>query len=323
MGHNINPSILFIGAGQITHSHIKAAEAVGFTLAGLSNYQQNLQTDKLTSEFEFNHKKLIDIDDVTNFDFSALSILTNTENHLRIYSKFKDLNVPILIEKPVSLNSTELSYFKPFKQNVLVGYNRRHYSSIKKLRKELQLEEIYTADILISESAWGFNFSKREYERTLLENSVHILDLIFYLFGDIIFFNIKREQNKNFVSIMCQFKNNLNLLGSLKILFGVPTNSYIRIFAPNKVFELIPIENLCIYDGMEMISASAKNPIKVYKPTSSTKFILDKSDAEFKPGFVSQYREFRELVDGKVPQISADLNDALIVLKAAEDIIGV
>jgi predicted dehydrogenase len=99
----------------------------------------------------------------------------------------------ILIEKPAGVNSSEI--YKLYKNsidtscNLYVGYNRRFYSSVLKLKELLKEEKILSATFDFSERTHILNNELENYHNITLNNwvmsnSSHILDLIFYLIGE-------------------------------------------------------------------------------------------------------------------------------------------
>lgn len=321
MVDHLSKSILFIGAGKIAPFHIQSAKRAGFKLAGIANYKETITSQELLKNYDFEFRSLVEFENIHKLNISAVSIITTTETHISSYLRIRGLRLPTLIEKPVCLFLKDLEVLKPFDSNVIVGYNRRHYFSTQELKLFLKNMPTFTADIEIFENSWGFDKRKEDVNRILRENSVHIFDLMLYLFGELTIIQKATVSDNSNLHISCLLKDvNGNIL-NLKILFGVPGNYGIRVYSNGQTIELSPIESIEIFRGMKMIPATQDFPIKQYQPISEYKAIPTRDNLNFKPGFVPQYLELYEMCQGKNPLISATLEDEKRNLNFVEEII--
>ena len=129
-----------IGCGNISKFHIPALQKVGFSIVAISgrdgsenklekfSIDNNLTDSKtFSSSLELIHSNLWD----------ALLVCCPTENsleYLNIACKYKK---PILVEKPISFLSSDLENLIDYK-NIMVGFNRRHYSNISQIKSFMQ-----------------------------------------------------------------------------------------------------------------------------------------------------------------------------------------
>jgi hypothetical protein len=97
----------------------------------------------------------------------------------------------ILVEKPGALDLSALTALRELANarnaEVLIGYNRRYYSSVRKL-KELAAEDGGIVSCLFEFTEWGHEIAtlvkgERVKERWLLSNSSHVIDLVFHTIG--------------------------------------------------------------------------------------------------------------------------------------------
>ena len=74
------------------------------------------------------------------------------------------------------------------------------------------------------------------------------------------------------------------------------TNFSITVNSDKSVFELKPIEKLSIYNGIDIIEPTEKEPIRKYMPHLQNSYL---EDSMFKPGFDLMYKNFKLFVERK------------------------
>lgn len=98
----------------------------------------------------------------------------------------------ILLEKPGALEIEELKELKDaseyYGSRIVIGYNRRHYASIRKLREILSKQNITSFEFEFTE--WVDRIDPKDYSEKALNNwiksnSAHVIDTAFYLAGGI------------------------------------------------------------------------------------------------------------------------------------------
>jgi predicted dehydrogenase len=306
----LKPKLGFIGAGSIAKSHIEAAEEAGFALQSICGNLNSERARKISQEYKFKNY-FSNYESLLNSDFDAISLITNTEATLKILKILVDYNVPILVEKPVTTHIQEFDQLDLSNNKVLVGYNRRFYSSIQELKKKIENEDFHFAKFNISELSWNSNSLQDAKTKMVLENSVHSLDLVKYLFGNYRLEKIQHNLIKNELSsILVLIKNNQNKLIEITISFGLPTNNYIEIWFSNNVAVCKPIENYSEFSSMKMFPPDKEVSYKRYIPEEINNWKISEADQRFKPGFLEQYKELRVLVNGGSAKKGATLKDA-------------
>jgi predicted dehydrogenase len=318
----MRPLIGFIGAGSVAEFHIEAARAVGFDLHTIGARLNSKNAHALYEKYRFKNFES-DISQILDLKLDALAIITNTGSLLPLYNKFRLLNIPILIEKPVASNLIDFEIISDLDdEKTLVGFNRRFYSSIEKIKNNLFQEPVVQFTWQISELANTLTSTKAEREKSIRENAVHNFDLITYLFGDLKNFNIEKQYDEfglKSISTLLRFNN--NSIGNLNIAFNLPLTYKAQINTKSKVFQLNPIEAYQEFSHIEINEPTPDLPIRVYKSTGP-KWDIDPIDVQYKPGFFKQYLELMNMVLGLKKIKGASLRDAKNAIEFAESIIN-
>ena len=315
--------LAIIGAGSIARAHINAANEVGFSVVAICGKKDSSRAREIASEVE-GLVSYPDFSSMLETKPDAVVIAVNPVHSLDILMKCLGLGLPTLIEKPVSTSSSALIKLRKMDTSgVIVGYNRRHYSSVEQFKEELEDYNSGLIQIQIPELSWDRDPSDPQRHAALLENSVHIFDLANYLFGTIRIRDIsKNHGEKNPGFSVASFATDSGFIGSVSIGFGVPDNTYIKFWAGGISLELKPIEHFNKVEELRReVSKDSKN-ITRYLPISLNEWSQSESDLIAKPGFLRQYEEFYSLVAHNVkPTRSATISDAKLALELAEKFI--
>ena len=97
----------------------------------------------------------------------------------------------MFIEKPPGLNISQLKELNKLSINYrtsnLVGYNRRYYSVIQKLKKKIKAEKVISAHVESHERYWLIKKivkNKKTLNNWTYANSSHVITLLNYLLGE-------------------------------------------------------------------------------------------------------------------------------------------
>jgi predicted dehydrogenase len=310
-----------VGAGRIAPHHLRAAVNNGFVLDSICARENSQRAQILGSEFGF-REVCKNFDEFLAQQVDAYLVLTETSAQVSIASRLLEKDKPILIEKPVSVSPDEIkSLLEKDKQGkIVVGYNRRNLSSTKRLKSELNNLEILNFQIKVPELAANTNPSAEDIRYMILENSVHVFDLVFFLFG-----KPKTWSVKSLDSDSKMFTRNIELdygngrIGSILVTVGVPDNWSISVFTPGNRFVLSPLEVFNHYDKIDFVAATHERPNKLYIPKISQDWNPDIEDLTFKAGFYAQMRDFRAFVISNArPQTLGSLSEAQFVVSFAQ-----
>ena len=313
-----------IGAGSIARAHIDAARQAGFLVDSICGSKDSLRAREIASELQ-GLLSFSDLSSLLDTKPDAVVIAVNPKHSLDILIKCLDLGLPVLIEKPASTSSKSFSRLMAMDTSrVVVGYNRRHYSSVEQFKGELENYRSGLVNIQIPELSWSKNPGYSQRRAALLENSVHIFDLANYLFGGIRIRDIsKNHDEKSLGFSVARFETDSGFNGSVSIGFGVPDNSYIKFWTDGTSLELKPIEHFNKVVELRREVSKDFNQTTRYLPISEYNWSQSQSDLIAKPGFLGQYEEFHSLVAFNIkPNRSANINDAKLALEIAEKFIS-
>lgn len=314
--------LAFIGSGQIAPFHILAAKKVGFKVTAISSSPNSQTARELAHRFDIQNYFTDTVKLLKSKTFDCLSIIIPPENSYMVLKNAIRINCPILIEKPVALAS------KDIKKNldsdrIFVGYNRRFYESIQKLRA-INLENSGIFQFNVIENINNISPTFNEIKRTILANSVHMIDLVNYLiinpqFREGIFSELNLTSN---FRIFQQTK----YVGSIEIHFNSKENTSIDFQNSFENIKIQPLEKLYRFNNIEIIEPKGRRQYRIYNvgfKNSPEKNTIEESGL-YKPGFLGQYQEYFNYCKFNIhPNKLATLNDAYRALKIAEKIVSV
>ena len=152
----------------------------------------------------------------------------------------------------------------------MVGFNRRFYHTVNTLKNLIEIENTpVIANMVIPESNLQNFFT----------NSIHSIDLLRYVFGDIkLEFSKKLIKNKMVNGVTATFSNKKNDLIQLTGIWNAPANVSLSVFSEKKQFELKPYETLKIFDDLKVIEPTTNDPIRKYTPKLMEQIDLEPID---------------------------------------------
>jgi predicted dehydrogenase len=323
MAHNLeferkysSRKIGIIGAGNIARHHLAAAKASGWELQAICGLPNSARAKSLGDEFQV--KEICqDINQLLNSKLDAVLVCSSTESQIAILDSLKDIDLPILVEKPVALSSNSIINLHPrLKSKTMVGFNRRFISSIQEMKVNMNISQAVYFFCNIPELSWEIQSNEEKRKEFILENTIHIFDLLNYLFGEAKEIIHKGKSNSQVNEKIIHFSTVKGHSGLISITFGIPDNPSITAHLPGKRLTLLPLEIFREFQGMEMKRIGNVN--KTYRPIETTTWHPQNFDTVYKAGFVKQMQEFRKFIDGSPLTIGANLTDAYKALKFAE-----
>jgi len=182
--------VLLVGAGYMAKEYIKALSHLRIDFDLVGNSKKNVKTlEKIyNSKFfwggieKFNFKK----------KYTHCIVCVNERKIYKVVRLITKNNIKnILVEKPGGDNLSEIQKINKLSKlknlKIYIGYNRRFYESIFFLKKKIAQDKgIISANFSFTE--WTDKILKLKYENDIYRkwfyfNSLHILDLVFYLIG--------------------------------------------------------------------------------------------------------------------------------------------
>jgi predicted dehydrogenase len=313
--------IAFIGSGKVATFHIEAALRAGFIITSISATDKSKSALEISKKYDIPNYFERTEDLLSSNKYDCLSVITPPSVTIKLLELIENKNVPALIEKPGALNSISLNKFIHLK-NIFVGYNRRYYKTIQAL--ELMSDNrdgLYTFSII--ETAKIENDILEEISYAVLNNSVHILDLINYLLGKCEIRNsVYSKINHN---LNCRIYQGDNFIGNLTLSFNSIKNTSIEFDCTELNVNLSPIEKLQVKNEFAIIPPDRKYAYNRYETilndTAEQGDVIE--TGELKPGFLGQYIDFLQYCNmGIKPQRLASLEDAVDAIRIAESVIN-
>lgn len=311
-----------VGAGPIIPFHLSALEAQGFSPVAFLARPESTSTKILALKYDA--KPCWSVGEFLEVPCDAFLIACQAEFLGRYLQLLSELQKPILIEKPVFLKSEDylpLLEDEFLSQNIMVGYNRRFYSSVLELKEIINQSQDCFLDILVAENSWASHMTLAEKQHTVLTNSVHMIDLMRFLMDDNLSLEFASKTELNEYRGSTSIFRSDKVTTSLRLYFDSPTNYSINLYKHNSAIVLSPLEAIKSYSGMTVREPSDQFPIRQYLPVLAYESSNFKSG--FKPGFLEQAKEFKHLVENRVLGLNAArLSDAFHATRIAEKLLG-
>ncbi len=296
---------IIIGTGYMSKTYYRHLKYLGqecfmaYRNKDSENYKKALN--------EFGSSSLLHIEKAKKLNIKLLLSCVSTQHHLSSIKDFKDNAELIAVEKPVSLNIDEINNFDS-KDSVFVLMNRRYYSWVPKIKRLVKKKLINKIVVNIPER--NNKILWNQIPISLINNSIHVFDLIYYLCGGLkkpIF----KKLGSNSLFILTEGKNveeifiscNYDYIENFSIKFYLKDNS---------IIECSPIENASFFKSFEIIEPTKNNFIREYKPKSQP-FSEEQICMEYqKPGILGVCKD---LVNFKKNEIQLpDINESLEIM---------
>ncbi|MEY4019640.1 MAG: hypothetical protein RLZZ590_940 [Actinomycetota bacterium] len=317
-----------IGSGSIIPFHLDAAKAIGFEIAIIGSRPGSEKTAALAERY--GAVAGADWQAVLAGDVDALLIGPETAATPAILAAALETGLPILSEKPGAYASSELKALAAHANagKILVGYNRRHYSSTAAAKQMVDAAGMATFTASIPEASWTTGMASAKKREILLSNTVHVLDLLRYLFGDLTLGSVAKldavdAEGATGIFSRAAVLSAGNHSGTAIVTFGSPSNYFVDIHTNGRSAALRPIEFYNEFDGVKVIEPTEAIPLRHYVAKAAGTFEIAREDLDFKPGFIGQMRELMTLATGGDTSgfKSASMADAVAVLELAEGLI--
>lgn len=315
---------ILIGPGKISHFHYEAFKKNAFNLKAI--FSSSLKSKSLQiflNKFDINKIYIsenyndINSEFLKKFHINLILLTTHVDITYKILEHMQNLKIPILVEKPVFSGQLFLNKFNEKNNFIKVAFNRRHYKNIIYLKKLIskKKDKINNLVINIPEKIFVKKSNHNQVYKKYYSNSAHIIDLIFYLFKDIKIISLNFFNKKNSRNFYVIFSFNNNLRGIINFFFNSPMNFEISFDIENLKYILNPIEDLRIYNSLEILEPSNDIPVRTYLP-KIYKRINSYNDQNLKPGFNEQTIEIKKFIKNKkLKNNLANLEDAIKVQK--------
>ena len=319
MENILKPKICFIGAGNVSEHHIRAAKNNGFELHSICGRKGSIRAKNIASKYNFNNY-MQSIEEINTDQIDAISIIVDPENLIKVYKEFEKTDLAILIEKPVALDSRKIELLNTDRSKTMVAFNRRYYSSVNRFKRDLSELHYFQGHANLSELSWSLDSTNKEKIEILKSNGIHFLDILLYLFGKPKSIDFKKISNKRkILGGSCIINFGYNKIVTLNINFGIPNNHSLEIYSENRVFQLKPLEVFSKTLGMKY-EITGRSKSKSYVPILENNWNSSEQDVSYKTGFLEMYKTFFKITKNTSEFNFPNLNDAKNALEFAEDI---
>jgi predicted dehydrogenase len=290
--------VLVIGTSAIARNHIEVLHHSGANVIGVCGNQNQGNLERLAQDFSIPKTFLSWEQAIGETQVESLILCTPPEVTFQILSYISGSGMACLAEKPAVGSELDLKKLQNFSlDRTFVAFNRRHYETVVQLKSHIGIQPDGELVVEIHESESPDTKGKKD---QIVNNSIHILDLILFIF----------ESTFKDIEILSALKTNLGVKIqlvakqvpiSISIKFGIPGNTSMTYDSAGSRFILKPIEKISRYNGFSIQQPSKVSSIRVYHPTWSGQGEpqVNEDSSQFKPGFLNQARAFKYFVDGE------------------------
>ena len=316
--------LAIIGTTNIAIAHLDAARAVGFDVVHVAGSLQSATAQKFAETHGISRVWADPMALAADKDaWDAIVIASSTNSMIGLLAAAMSTGKPVLAEKPIGHTSNSLDPLLTVAENVLVGFNRRFYSSVQEAKRFIASGAPCLLHLELPESVQVDTETGLRDVSRVTTNSTHGLDLINYVTGGLTIESVYSvgvagdKQGKVLIA-----KSSRGDLCSVSANWNAPANFSLTIDRGDERFELRPLEMGALYRGMEVAPPTPETPMRIYKPIKVINFVPSGDDSKLKPGFLGQCQALMNKIEGKHSDVAATLHDAKIALQFAEALIS-
>jgi predicted dehydrogenase len=232
---------------------------------------------------------------------------------------------PVLMEKPIALSTKALGAVLDRSdirlENKFVGFNRRFYAPVQRVKKRLDQGGLKSVEITVSESVDRLveRHDSEIIPHILAYSSCHILDAALYLLGPMTPVSIYGYQERGYPAPFRSMNGLLRTRQGVPVVLSVNAEDPVPVgirfrFDDRTAWLLSPMERLVACRGYEVLEPTPEVRIRRYNPKP---FLESIADSSTKPGFVEQMRAF---TTGEGREIAATPMDSMRLLGLIESI---
>ena len=311
----------FIGCGKIAYYHAQVFKRLNINIAAVASRENSSNLLPFCEKFSIDNKYTNWITMVEKESLDALWVMIGWDQMDSLLIPLIKTKIPLFLEKPIALSSKKIHEAIDIQvqtnQYIQVGYNRRFYPFVEKIKSIISNGELRSVLVEIPESIDLNN--KKLVSKLWLVNSSHILDLLYYIVGPM---TIKYKSLNNypyprsFHAIMETITHTpVHLISE----WNTSGNFGITFYVDNKQIVIKPLEKVKVFQGYDLIEASDDYPINQYQPKVTVEYDCGSS---FKPGFYEQLNYFLENYKSSNEEIKhADLNQCLYLTLLVEKLL--
>jgi len=320
----------FIGCGNIAHYHADVLRHHGACIAAVSYRGNAERAKKFASKYSVGRVYQDWQTMMTREGLDSVWVCASWEEIDNLLLPVMNYGIPAFFEKPVALSSERivnaLQARTSIGHNIQVGYNRRFYRVVNRLREYLTQYRILAVELFIPEQIRAAEAKSRLCH--WLQNSSHFLDLIYCVTGTedlVVKYRVNVSDGRGNAS-----PGSLGILETsegipvyVSWVWNAPLNFCLRVYASDEtVFELKPIEHLRVFRGFDIVEPTPDRPIRSYDP----RVIEDMPEPMhrgFKPGFEQQALHFfSQTFQATRSERTPDLHSCLKLTRLCENMVA-
>jgi len=329
-GSSLGLKIGIIGTGAAASAHAEVIQALGCEIAAVCSRPESTRAAPFVSRFAIPRQYDNVEEMLAGLDLDGVVVAISWDQTEAVMRTVIDKRIPCLVEKPVALSSEKAEGLWKLAGGdsalIQVGYNRRFYDFVPKVRNRIAAEPPLSIDLQCPEviaplvSVHG----ERILPHILAYMTSHWLDLVSYLIGELAILSMMRTPHSSgkfmvgYDGLLCSTTTSIPV--HLRAHLGTPSQTSLTITFREEIWRLCPIERLTIYDGLTRHEPTELVPYRRYEPHVSETVEVD---WRFKPGFHGQMQEFVHLMTSSPePRTGCSLGEAIQVMRLCEKIQG-
>ena len=293
-----NNKVLIIGSGNIGQEYLKIFLELGMNVSILNRSKKISIQDKRAVVIEgdiFN----LSISDLKDFSYFVVAVQPRKTFEIVTYL-LKNTDSNILVEKPIALSSQEVCLLdeKIFNERIYVAFNRRNFKSTVLIKEMLAKSKLLSANISVTELSDRIVGHPDEIDKWGICNTIHMFDLVFYLIGLPVNYEIYRKEigGIDFIQLFSFDEDH-----SLSIVSGGAGNWGAEFITVDKKFIMKPIETLKVQN---------------INSVNFTEISLEQD--QYKAGFLQQSKQFIEKDRNAFPKFAYYLELSYFIEKFYE-----
>ena len=306
-----------IGTSAIARNHLDALKSVGVKCVGISGRSNFANLESIALEFDIPKTFTSWEKALSETEFDSLVVCTPPEVSFEILKYISGRGIACLVEKPALQSEVQLEELMKMQlEQTFMAFNRRHYNTVDELKNQIIREPhgILTAEI--HEPSISTKVAKAG---AIINNSIHVLDLILYLTGSR-FTDIQvQSHSTTFFGLQVYMTAN-EIPVSLFIKFGIPANTSLYYETPGSRYLLRPIEQLSRFNDFAIHEPTPTSSIRIYEPSwkGLESQVIKEPAQRFKPGFLSQATQFKNFFENdQIASALTSMDDATQTLHFA------
>lgn len=328
---NFGLRVGMIGCGNIAGFHADVLKAIGIPVSAVCASPNSSRVRAFADTYGIGKHYATWQEMLVKEKCDALWVVAKWDAIDGILLPLLEREVPVMFEKPVALSADKIreaiNRYGHMVAKTQVGYNRRFYDFIPRVKKILAERSVKAVEIHIPESSAGIE-DVNLVNNLFLQNSSHVLDLLCYLL-DFQSVSVEAVHRSFDTRGLPNGYNGFLLIGGhipahLVANWNSPCNFGLKFHCEGLMVELLPIETVTVYEGFEIIEPTRENSIRRYKPCVRDRMFMDPVSARFKPGLLNQAINFFETcVLGTRPNVlAADLSSSQKVTELCQQIMA-